>query len=64
MISLQSKAVRPPSNSPVCRIKSLYICPRDRMAQLHSQAFGSLFVPFCVSYGYSEGILTRLRTQE
>jgi hypothetical protein len=36
--------------------------PSDRVAQLYSQAPGSLFVAFYDSQGYGEGNLIRLNT--
>jgi hypothetical protein len=36
--------------------------PGDRVAQLHPQAPGSLFVAFYDSQGYGGGILTHLHT--
>jgi hypothetical protein len=48
---------QPCVKSPVWRTRSLYLfCPSDRVAQLHLQAPGSLFVVFYDSQGYGGGI--------
>jgi hypothetical protein len=39
---------------------SVFMSPRDSVAQLYHQAPGSLFVSFCDSQGFGRGILTRL----
>jgi hypothetical protein len=40
----------------------VFISPRNRVAQLYSQALGSLFVAFYDSQGYGGGIRPRLHT--
>jgi hypothetical protein len=40
----------------------VFISPSDRMAQLHPQALGSLFVASYLTQGYGGGIRTRLHT--
>jgi hypothetical protein len=40
----------------------VFISPRNRVAQLHPQALGSLFVASYDSQGYGGGVQTRLHT--
>jgi hypothetical protein len=41
---------------------TVFISPRNRVAQLYPQALGSLFVASYYSQGYGGGIRTRLHT--
>jgi hypothetical protein len=41
----------------------VFICPRNRVAQLYPRVLGSIFVASYNSQGYGGGILTRLHTE-
>jgi hypothetical protein len=62
-ILLQSKVVSLASNPNVEDHIFVFMSSSDRVAQLHPQAPGSLFVAFYDSQGYGRGILTRLQTE-